>query len=683
MTERKLAAIMFTDLVGYVALSQRNEALALELLKEHQELLRPLFTQHHGTEIKTIGDAFLVEFASAVEAAMCAIDIQKMLVEHNASATPQRRILLRIGLHVGDVVYEEGDVLGDGVNIASRIEPLAEPGGICVSEDVAHQIENKINQPLELVGEKDLKGIKKPVTVYRIVLPWEQQAGFLRLAQVALRKPVRARWVQTGVIVLIVAAGVGWWWTSQRVPSIRPGQITRLAVLPFANLMNDPEQEYFVDGMHDALLTELSKLGALTVISRQSVMRYKGSDKSLGEIARELQAHVLVEGSVLRADGHVRINVQLIEAAADRHLWAEIFDRKLEDVLALHSNVARAIAREIQVTITPEEESRLADVRRVDPEAYRLYLLGMYHRSKWQPAELDKAIRYFQQAIALDPQFAQAYAGLAGVYGAFAFFGFMPPRQAYDKIKTLQAQALEIDSNLADAHRTYATTSFYFDWDWEKAEEEFQRTFELNPSDAQAHQFYTWFLVAMGRTEQAHTTIRRALELEPLGINAYLAASDVFFMSRQYDEAITQLREVLDISPNQPFALFRLGSSYVEQGMFNEAIGDIEQALTLSPGNTEIIMVLGHAYASAGNTAKARKILDDLHGLAKIRYVPPYAFALIHTGLGENEEALEWLERAYQDRNSWMPWMQVEPRLDPLREEPRFQDLLRRMNFPE
>ena len=299
--QRKLAAIMFTDLVGYVALSQRNEAVALELLKEHQELLRPLFSQHNGTEIKTIGDAFLVEFASAVEAARCAVEIQKALTAHTSVVTPERRIKVRIGLHLGDVVYEEGDVLGDGVNIASRLEPLAVPGGICVSEDVAHQIENKIDLPLELLGEKEFKGIKKPVTVYRLVLPWEQKAGFLWQVRVALRKPVRARWVQIGVIVLLIMVGVGWWWTSERVHSIRPGQITRLAVLPFANLMNDPEQEYLVEGMHDALLTELSKLGALSVISRQSVVRYKGSDKSLGEIAQELHAHALVEGSVLRA----------------------------------------------------------------------------------------------------------------------------------------------------------------------------------------------------------------------------------------------------------------------------------------------------------------------------------------------------------------------------------------------
>ncbi|MBW7998530.1 MAG: adenylate/guanylate cyclase domain-containing protein, partial [Candidatus Glassbacteria bacterium] len=341
---RKLAAIMFTDLVGYTALSQKNEALALELLEEHRQLLRPLFTQHNGTEIKTIGDAFLVEFASAVEAARCAVDIQKALTAHTSVVVPERRVQVRIGLHVGDVVFEGDDVLGDGVNIASRIEPLASSGGICVSEDVAHQIENKIDLPLELLGEKELKGIKKPVTVYRLVLPWEQEAGFLRLARLVLRKPLRARWVQAGVMVLLIAAGVVWWWTSERVPSIRPGQITRLAVLPFANLMNDPQQEYFVDGIHDALLTELSRLAALTVISRQSVLRYKGSDKSLGEIARELQAHALIEGSVLRAGDDVRINVQLIEAASDRHLWADIFDRKLENVLALHSDVARAIA---------------------------------------------------------------------------------------------------------------------------------------------------------------------------------------------------------------------------------------------------------------------------------------------------------------------------------------------------
>ncbi|UCH62610.1 MAG: adenylate/guanylate cyclase domain-containing protein, partial [Fidelibacterota bacterium] len=374
---RKLAAIMFTDLVGYSALSQKNETLALELLKEHQELLRPLFTKHNGTEIKTIGDAFLVEFASAVEAARCAVTIQKTLTAHTSVVAPERRIQVRIGLHVGDVVVEEGDVLGDGVNIASRIEPLALPGGICVSDTVAQQIRDKVDATLESLGEQRLKNIKEPVTVYRLVLPWEGEAAPSPLARSARWKLGAIRWIGIGAAVLLVVV-VAWWLSSRGAPTIESGEITAIAVLPLENLMNDPAQDYFVDGMHEALITSLARLSALTVISRTSVMQYKGAPKPIPEIARELNVDAVVEGSVLHADGRVRITAQLIGAQPERHLWADEYDRDLRDILALHSEVARTIAREIKATVTPGEETRLASTRQVDPEVYQLYLQGQY-----------------------------------------------------------------------------------------------------------------------------------------------------------------------------------------------------------------------------------------------------------------------------------------------------------------
>ncbi len=459
-------------------------------------------------------------------------------------------------------------------------------------------------------------------------------------------------------------------------------ELRSIAVLPFENLSGDPEQDYFADGMTETLITELSKIGALQVISRQSVMQFKGSNESLPEIARKLNVDTVVEGSALLIGERVRITVQLIEAATDAHLWANNYDRDLSDVLALHSEVARAIAREIQIAVTPEEASRLANVRKVNPEAYRLYLLGQHYSEIWgDPASLEKAKRYFLQAIELDPQYAQPHLGLSNIYGASAFFGYIPPRDAWEKASAAVARALEIDSYLAGAHLDNATTLFYYDWDWGQAEEGFQRALSLNSNYARAHQFYSWLLIGMGRTEEAHTSIRRALELEPLVLSAYLTASDVFYMSRQYDQAIAQLREVLDLSRNYPLAHSRLGWSYVQKGMFTEAISEMEQAVTLSPDNPELRWMLGHAYAVAGKTAEARKILDDLRHLANERYILPYGIALIHVGLGDNDAALEWLERAYQERNAWMPFLQVEPRFDPLRSDPRFQDLLHRMNL--
>ncbi len=677
---RKLAAIMFTDLVGYSALSQKNEALALELLKEHQGLLRPLFAQHHGTEIKTIGDAFLVEFASAVEAARCAVDIQKALTAHTSVVAPERRIQVRIGLHLGDVVYEEGDVLGDGVNIASRIEPLAPPGGICVSEDVAHQIENKIDQPLELLGEKELKGIKKPVMVYRILLPWEKEAGFLRLARVALRKPSRARWSQAGAIVLLVAAGLGWWWTSQRVPSIRPGQITRLAVLPFANLMNDPEQDYFVDGMHDALLTELSRLAALTVISRQSVIRYKGSDKPLREIASELQAHALIEGSVLRAGDDVRINVQLIEAAADRHLWADNFDRKLEDVLALHSDVARAIANEVKITLTPDEETRLAGARPVNPETYDLYLKGMYYVNKFTPEGFEKGLAYLNEAIEKDPNDPLPYAGLAIGYSMIAQ-GPSPPPDSYDRAEEAANKALALDPTMAQIAEVYASLAqirLYQDWDWTGAEQAFNLALELKPNLAETRIHYGWYLVLMGREEEAIVEMKRAKQSDPLLpiLPAFLGW--VYWSYGRYDEALEEAQRALEINPNFPVGLYVLGLVYSAMGRYDESIEAHKKAGAVHP---DWGWGLGHTYALAGQREEALKVAEELKAAGNNWNT--WGLAEIYATLGEIDEAMHWIEEAYQTRHGYTPWIRWNPVFEPLFDDPRFQEVHQRLNLPE
>ncbi len=434
--------------------------------------------------------------------------------------------------------------------------------------------------------------------------------------------------------------------------------------------------------MTETLITELSKIAALRVISRQSVMQFKNTDEALPEIARKLNVDAVVEGSALLIGDRVRITVQLIEAATDVHLWADSYDRGLSDVLALHSEVARSIAHEIQIAVTPEEEARLANVREVNPEAYRLYLLGQHHHAQWEPTEQEKAISYFQQAIALDPQYAEAHVGVAKSHREKAFFGAMRPRDAYQTVRAEAALALEIDSNLADAHSITASILYYYEWDWEQAEEEYLLALSLNPNHFDSYHVYTWYLSAMLRPDEAHASIRRALDLNPLEIGAYITASDTYYLSRQYDKAIAQLQEAVNLNPTHSYIYERLSWNYLQKGSFQEAIENMEQALTLSPGNPEFLWMLGHAYAAAGKTVEARKMLDELHVLAKNRYVLPYGFALIHTGLGEIDEALEWLERAYLDRTPWMVYLQVEPRLDPLRSDPRFQDLLRRMNFP-
>src|ERR1043166_2380181 len=388
--ERKLAAIMFTDMVGYSALAQRDDKVALELLEEHRRLLREIFPRFHGTEIKTIGDAFLVEFGSALEAAQCAIEIQRTLAKRNHDVTADRRIEIKIGIHIGDVVHRGGDVYGDGVNIASRIEPLAGAGGICVSTDVERQIRNALEARLEKLGPTELKNIQAPMDLFRIVLPWDKP---LAAAQRRSTLTVgRSAAFLAGIIALsILILELGAWRFSRRgngvktgSSSVSPGSFTQtsihsIAVKPLDNYSGEAGQDYFADGLTDVLTTYLANIGALEVRSRSSVMQYKGSKKTILEIGRELNVDAVLEGSVQRAGNQVTITAQLIEATTDRHLWSTNYERAITNILRLQGEVARDIAAAIRITLTPQEKARFAVARPVDSTAFDLYLQAKQH----------------------------------------------------------------------------------------------------------------------------------------------------------------------------------------------------------------------------------------------------------------------------------------------------------------
>src|SRR5438128_1038913 len=456
--QRKLAAIMFTDMVGYSALSQRDDQLALELLEEHRQLLREIFPRFNGTEIKTIGDAFLVEFQSALEAAQCAIEIQRALAKRNADAAAERQIQVRIGIHIGDVVHRGDDVYGDGVNIASRIEQLAAAGGICVSTDVERQIRNALETRFEKLAPTELKNISLPMDLFRIVLPWEQKSD-VRDQKSEVSKsstiPKSKKSVSIGALGLLFVFAVGWWWTTQpRKTSSSPAsseRITSLAVLPFKDYSSDPNQEYFADGMTDLLTTELSGIGALTVKSHQSALKFKASTLSTPEIGQELHADAIVEGSVLRDGDQVTVNVQLIEARTDRHLWAKKFERDVTNIFKMRNEVVEAIAHEIQATISPEQSSRLSSARAVNPTALQEYLLGRQSWLRQTENCFTDALDHFNRAKEIDPGFALAWAGIADVYWSAADAN-IAPIEAKTKAKAVAQRALELDDSLAEAH---------------------------------------------------------------------------------------------------------------------------------------------------------------------------------------------------------------------------------------
>ena len=487
-----------------------------------------------------------------------------------------------------------------------------------------------------------------------------------------------------GALALLLALLVGLNVAGLRDRLFGGGPIDSIAVLPFENMMGDAEQDYFVEGMHEALITELSKIGALTVIARTSVLRYRDSDTPVREIARDLNVDAVIEGSVLRAGDMVRVTAQLIDSRTEGNLWAESFDRELTDILALHSDVARAIAGQIKIAVTPAEESRLAATRPVNPAAYEAYLKGRFHFNRFTEEDLKKSFNYFEQAINIDPSYALAYAGLGDTY-LWRGFGFapLPPREAYAKGKAAVAKALELDNTLAEAHASLGFIKDFYDWDWTGAEREFRRAIDLSPSYAPAHARYAFTLALMGRFDEALAEIQRAQELEPLGLLESAQVAWIYYWSGQFDPAIEQLRKVLELDPNFAVAHYNLGFMYSRQGRHEEAIAAGRKAIELGGESAMFLAVLGKIYARAGKRDEALKIVVQLNERSQREYVPRFPLAGIYLGLGEKEQALAWLEKAYEEREGWLTNLKRESfEWDPLHDDPRFQDLLRRMNFP-
>ena len=479
-----------------------------------------------------------------------------------------------------------------------------------------------------------------------------------------------------GAAILAVRAGG----TSARALARAGHPIASLAVLPLQNLSKDPEQEYFSDGMTDELITKLARIGALRVISRTSVMSYKGTKKPLTAVARELGVDAVIEGSVLRSGDKVRITAQLIHGATDRHLWAESYQRDLRDVLSMQSEVARAIAGEIAAKLTPQEEKRLAAARPVTPEAHELYLKGRYELNKQTEASLRKAIDDFRKAIEKDPGFAPAYAGLADSY-SFLRSTYAAPKDVMPQAREAARRALELDDTLAEAHVSMGLTLFFYDFDWAGAEKELRRAIELNPNLADAHDAYATFLAGMNRSAEAVAEIERARRLDPLSLLILSDAAWVYYCMRQYDRAIEESRKAIELDPNfWPGHAF-LGLAYEKTGRFAEAVEELEKARRLDDSPT-IYELLGGAYAAWGKKEEARKVLAELTERSSRRYVCPYEVATIFAGLGEKDAAFEWLDKAVDARADCIPWLKPDPKVDPLRSDPRYAALLRRIGLP-
>lgn len=464
---------------------------------------------------------------------------------------------------------------------------------------------------------------------------------------------------------------------------VGPNQVDSIAVLPLASLSTDQSQEYFAEGLTELLTTELAKLPTIKVISQSSSQQYRGEKaQQLAEIARDLKVNGIVRGTVVQAEGRMRVTAQLIHAPSGAFLWAETYERARGDLFALQSEIARSIAQRVQGRLTPQQQQRFMRPRAVSEEATQWYLKGRHEWNKRTLEGMKQALDSYQQALQSDPQFALAYAGIADYYSVLPFYSSFAPKETFPKAKEAALKAVELDPSLAEAHASLAYIKTYYEWDWQGAEQDFRRALELRPSSAEVHHRYSRYLTTVGRHQEAMAELKRAQELDPLSKLLHANLAMILYFARRYDDAIEQLQQTLELDPKFSTAHWGLGLSYQQKGMMKESIAALEKAREISPRSVNALASLGNAYAASGERAKARAILADLRKQSRQKYVSAYQFALIHAGLGENDEALRWLEQAHDERATLLTYAGMDPRFDPLRSDPRFTSLLRRIRLP-
>lgn len=638
---RQLAAIMLTDIVGYTALTQTDEALTLALLGEHAALVRPMFSEHGGREVKSTGDGFLVEFPSALQAVRCAVEIQRVLHDRNSAVPLNRAIHVRIGIHLGDVVHRGGDIFGDGVNITARIEPLAEPGGICLSRQIYDQVWNKIDLRMASLGKKDLKNVKVQIEIYEMLLPWMDGK------------------------------------TSTHQSTDR----SRLAVLPLVNISPDSSDEYFADGLTEELIFTLSKVRALQVIALTSVMKYREAKKAISEIGSELAVGTVLEGSVRKAGNCLRITLQLIDVASEGHLWSEMYDRTLDDVFAIQTEIARSVASALEVQLLPKPLLPAGEPSQASPEAYAAYLKGRTLLSRRTAGNMYSAIVCLEQSIELDPSRAETYAALSTAYSILPSYVVSAPADSLAKAKANALTALGIDQSLPEAHAAYATV-LMDEFDWDGAERGFRKAIELSPSYAPAHHWLGLLLLDRGRFDEAIAEHKIALTLDPLSAVQHGSLGQVYFYAGQAELALTEFDMALALGEdNRVLRLFR-GEAYVSQHQYELAQVDFERARSIAESfDPDVELALASLQEAKGVEGSLEEALQRTLEHAEQEPVSPYLLALFHFTLGRNDEGFFHLERAYAVRDTELSSVAVDPRLASCRSDPRFADLVKRTGF--
>ncbi|MDZ7624421.1 MAG: tetratricopeptide repeat protein [Ignavibacteriaceae bacterium] len=636
---RMLAAIMFTDMVGYTALMQENERQAKILRDKHRSVLEKLILEHRGQILQYYGDGTLSIFGSAIEAAVCGAKIQQEL-------QLEPKVPLRIGIHAGDVVYDDEGVYGDGVNIASRIENLSVPGSVLVSDKINDELKNQTEISSTFLGRYELKNVKSPVKIYALT--------------------------SDGLVVP----------THDQLEGKSAISENSIAVLPFINLSTDKENEYFSDGITEELLNALAKVDGLLVTSRTSSFAFKGKNSDIREIGKTLGVKTVLEGSVRKYGNRVRVTAQLINSENGYHKWSETYDRDLEDIFAVQDELANSIVDQLKKTININKPSQhLVKVPTENIDAYNLYLKGLYNWNKWSPDFVFKAIKYFEDAVAISPDFSIAYSRLAACYIFLGAVGFMPNLVAYAKAKGYANKSYELDSSLIDVHITMGMIKYFNDWDWEGAEKCFLKALEVNPNSAETHQYYALLLTTLGYHKKALKQCEFAYQIDPLNAPISYSLSYVYYNNNQTENAIAQAKKTIELDPDFGDAWNSMAWMYLRSNQYDKAIEIFNKILNAPANIMKATAGLSYAYSKLGQTERAMEFIRNSETSESEHLTIDLELAIVYTGLGELDKAIDSLHKAIDKRVGGLNFINGKFWKE-LHDYPRFKEILQRMNLP-
>lgn len=641
---RQLAAVMFADMTGYTALMGEDEQKAKTLMDRQRQTLEKFIPGYNGKIIKYIGDGTLSVFGSAADAVKCAIEIQKELQQ-------EPKVLLRIGLHSGDIVYENQDVYGDTVNLASRIEALSVPGAVLISDKVFDEVKNQHEIKTTLLGKFNLKNVKRQVEVYAIaneglVIPSPAQVG------------------------------------------LKAGVEKTIAVLPFVNMSADPENEYFSDGISEEILNALTRVEGLQVTARTSSFSFKGKNEDIKEIGTKLGVSTVLAGSVRKAGKKIRITAQLINTVDGYHIWSEVYDSDLEDIFQVQDEISLKILNRLKENFAlDKKKEHIIKTPTENIDAYNFYLKGRYHWNKSNPEDISKAIKNFEESIRIDPSFALPYCALSYCYSFLGSTGLMPPAEAYPKAKDYTLKAIELDPNHAESHLSLATIKFFHNWDFEGAEISLNKALSLSLNSALINQVHGWFLIAKGDFAKAIEKMEQALMLDPLSLPLLSNLGDAYSFAGRFAEALAQYDKIVEMDPSYRRGFEGRGMIYLALGENEKAIKDFEQYHKLIGHDLKGVSSLGHAYAAAGQTDKALECLEKIKQREKAEpgVILHMDYAFLYSGLKDYDKAFFYLNKTYEQRIGiaclGMIFCIRYPMLNELKSDPRFKELTEKMGI--